>query len=309
MKHDLIVTRLDGARALLLQARDVVDAKKVADIAHAAEIYAKRQKLSQESIDYAHSVKVDAMTLMGDFLRRQEKRSAKHSQGGGSKGSKREPLPKAPPTLQEIGIGKKESSTCQKLSVMSEKEPERHAAIRDAKTPLASVFSSAHVSHNTGDNEWYTPEEFIESAAKVLGEIDLDPASTMEANAVVGAATFYTKDQNGLVRDWKGRVWMNPPFAGNLIEQFTDKLKFHFASGEITAALALVNNATETAWFQKLSEAAGAICFPSRRIKFWHPSKFTAAPLQGQAIIYLGTQVEKFTKEFTQFGLVCHVVR
>jgi hypothetical protein len=66
---DLIVLKVDKARALLAEARDAKDAKKVADLARAAEVYARRQKLSEEAIAYATAVKVDTMTLMGRLLR------------------------------------------------------------------------------------------------------------------------------------------------------------------------------------------------------------------------------------------------
>jgi hypothetical protein len=67
--QDLIVVKVDKARVLLAEARDANDAKKVADLARAAEVYAKRQKLSDEAIAYATAVKVDALTLMEEFLK------------------------------------------------------------------------------------------------------------------------------------------------------------------------------------------------------------------------------------------------
>jgi hypothetical protein len=58
---------------LLLAARGAKDAKRIADIAHAAEIHAKRQQLSQEIVSHATAIKADAMTLMGEFLKQNDK--------------------------------------------------------------------------------------------------------------------------------------------------------------------------------------------------------------------------------------------
>jgi phage N-6-adenine-methyltransferase len=166
---------------------------------------------------------------------------------------------------------------------------------------VEAVKSKPHVANNSGDNEWYTPKEYIEAARLVLGHIDLDPASNPVANEVVRAATYYTAEDSGLDKDWQGTLWMNPPYESGLIGQFVEKLCDSYASGAVAKAVVLVNNATETRWFQSLAEQASAICFPKGRVKFWHPRK-VAVPLQGQAILFLGPSTDEFARAFSEFG-------
>ena len=164
-----------------------------------------------------------------------------------------------------------------------------------------------HVAHNSGNNEWYTPSDYIEAARRVLGSIDLDPASSDEANEVVRATQHYTIDTDGLAQTWSGRVWMNPPYSSDLVSRFTEKLAYHFDHCEVAQAIVLVNNATETQWFQALAFHASGICFPSKRVRFWSPNGVAGAPLQGQAILYLGGNTQRFLEEFDSFGLIVEV--
>lgn len=168
---------------------------------------------------------------------------------------------------------------------------------------IAQVLNKPHVANNSGNNEWYTPQEYIDAAIETMGRIDLDPASSEIANGTVCAKKIFTKDDDGLTKNWSGRVWMNPPYSGELIGRFCDKLAYHVNNDDVEEAIVLVNNATETAWFCKLVSVASAVVFPSSRVKFLDQSgKPTGAPLQGQAVVYIGGNCERFLDSFRSFG-------
>ena len=97
---------------------------------------------------------------------------------------------------------------------------------------------------------------------------------------------------------------MNPPYAQPLVDRFCTRLAREYAEGTVTEACVLVNNATETAWFQEMAAQASAICFPRARVRFWHPERGTTALLQGQAVLYLGSNPSTFRREFVRFGFV-----
>lgn len=98
---------------------------------------------------------------------------------------------------------------------------------------------------------------------------------------------------------------MNPPYAQPLMSDFAEAVTSKYQAGEIKQACILVNNATETQWFQRMLEAASAVCLPKSRIKFVDPQgNPSGAPLQGQAIIYMGDRVKSFAAAFSDEGAV-----
>jgi phage N-6-adenine-methyltransferase len=170
---------------------------------------------------------------------------------------------------------------------------------------------SSHVGEATGEIEWYTPREYIDAAVKVMGGIDLDPASSDKANETVGAASYYTIEDSGLDHDWQGRVWMNPPYATALVTKFAEHLVENHKAKRVPEAIVLVNNATETYWFGNMIRISSAVVFPQGRISFIDKDgEPSGAPLQGQAVLYIGSKhVNRFLTHFSKFGWCARLCR
>lgn len=195
------------------------------------------------------------------------------------------------------------NSAYQVTKLEPEKQEEIAQRMEQGEPPKAvieEVRKRPHVANNSGNNEWYTPAEYIEAARFAMGSIDLDPASSEIANKVVKSSVFYTAESSGLEQKWTGNVWLNPPYASDLIGKFIDKLIAERQN--FRQAIVLVNNATETEWFSKLISVASAVCFPKSRVKFYMPDGKTGAPLQGQAVVYIGENGQAFLKAFRDFG-------
>ena len=184
-------------------------------------------------------------------------------------------------------------------------EAEKKAQAADKKATAKGKADSDgnYRTNNTGENEWYTPAEYVAMARRVMGGIDLDPASCPEANATVCAETFYTERENGLEKKWAGRVWLNPPYSRDLMPAFCEKLAEHVDAGDVTAAILVSHNNTDTGWFHRLADSCAAACFPSKRIRFYR-GEDVAAPVNGQVFFYFGKDVRAFQAEFGRVGWV-----
>lgn len=110
-------------------------------------------------------------------------------------------------------------------------------------------------------DEWYTPKEIIDA----LGEFDLDPCAPMHPLWPT-AKIMYNKQDNGLIQNWGGRIWLNPPYSKPLMWQFVEKLAEH-GNG-----IALLFNRCDSNKFQDIIfKKATGMMFLRNRIKFFRP--------------------------------------
>ena len=178
------------------------------------------------------------------------------------------------------------------------------AEIEQGGKPSEVIKNHVLATKHTGDEESYTPKEYLASARTVMGAIDLDPASNPMAQENVGADRYFTVDDDGLTQEWAGNVWMNPPYTARVINRFIDKLVDHYEAGDVTQAIVLTNNNTDTSWFHQGAKAAAAVCFTAGRINFLKRDGSRSSPTNGQAFLYFGENLSAFKNEFAKHGMV-----
>lgn len=285
----------------------------------AIETLARAEKKDAELQQMIAEQKIRTQRILGRLISEGQERGeiASHQtfRGNQHEDSNTDVLSK-PKTLSDIGITRNESSAFKAIASIpedifeteiQEKKNAVDRALNELTTSgmVALAKGKPHVANNSGENEWYTPLEYIAAAKRVMLGIDTDPASSEVANRTVKSATYYTVDDDGLTKKWSGRVWMNPPYSQPLISQFCEAVTSKYQGGEITSAIVLVNNATETIFFQRMLEAAAAVCFVKGRIKFLNESGDSVnTPLQGQCVLYFGNNIPAFRREYSGFGKI-----
>lgn len=107
------------------------------------------------------------------------------------------------------------------------------------------------------NDEWLTPPDIIEN----IGSFDLDPCSPI-VRPWDTADEHYNINDDGLNKDWYGRVWCNPPY-GLEAAKWLKKLADH------DNGVALLFARTETRmFFEHVWEKATGILFIEGRLYF-----------------------------------------
>ena len=162
-----------------------------------------------------------------------------------------------------------------------------------------------HVVNNSGDFEWYTPTVYTDAAKAVMGGIDLDPASSELANKSVGATRYFTAETNGMEHRWRGRLWLNPPYARGLVQQFCDKLTEEVRAGRRESGRrvdeqrngdGLVSDSARCLFGHVPSARPGEVLAPRE--------SRTRSPVQGQTITYVGENLSCFRSVFSALGSI-----
>lgn len=142
--------------------------------------------------------------------------------------------------------------------------------------PHPTTTNARHLSISV---EHYTPAWIVEAAREVLGgAIDLDPASCELANRTVRAVRIFTRQDDGLERDWNAeRVFLNPPGGkeGNesIQKAWWWKLSQAWSRGTVEHAVFVCFSIEllQTTQFEREPYPLPLqfpICFPSRRIPY-----------------------------------------
>jgi phage N-6-adenine-methyltransferase len=288
---------VEKARTLLARSHDVDEIRKIKDGAQLAAHYARMRGAGVESINDALEIVLRAQRRLGEFLI--EAGPKRSGPGRGKKGPRGDFF-----SFASLKLDKKEAGRAKKIAKAPEEVFESHiAAVRSkgARLTMSGMIAAASSSKKYDGDEHYTPSDYIDLVREVLGSIDLDPASNIEAQTTVGAALWYGKKEDGLAHEWSGRVFLNPPYSDPA--PWIAKLLEALGSGAVPEAIVLTNNTTDTDWAQSLLDASAAVCFTRGRIAFDRPgSKANKGTRQGQVFFYLGNDPDSFIAAFEEFS-------
>ena len=96
----------------------------------------------------------------------------------------------------------------------------------------------------------FSPSPLVAIVRTVLGGIDLDPASSKEAQRGVEAREWYGPKEDGVSQIWKGKVYCFPPL--HQVSAFADKLSISVTTPGVESAAFLAPSDSAPEWAQKL---------------------------------------------------------
>lgn len=121
-----------------------------------------------------------------------------------------------------------------------------------------------HQSAAMESDEWLTPP-YVIAALGGTESFDLDPCAPVRRPWPM-AKRHYTVEDNGLLKPWSGRVWLNPPYGGpSIIGPWLRYMAGHGHGIALTFARTETDLFHETVW-----QKAAAVLFLRGRLFFHH---------------------------------------
>lgn len=151
-------------------------------------------------------------------------------------------------------------------------------------------------------NDWYTPKYIMDA---LDCRFDLDVAAPKEGPRHVYAVRWFSIEDDALTKDWRGFVWMNPPFGKkNAIKPWLDKF-FDHGNG-----IALTPDRTSCPWWQEANAKACATLFIAGKVKFERPDGTRGeSPSTGTTLFASGGEGMHALRRAMQSGLGPAMVR
>ena len=128
-------------------------------------------------------------------------------------------------------------------------------------------------------DNWATPQDFFDKLNEEF-HFTLDPCANEENHK---CNLFYTKEQDGLTKDWGGPVvFCNPPYG----KEIADWVRYSYEQSQKpnTTVVMLIPARTDTRYFHDYIYGKAEIRFIKGRLKFGDAT--TAAPFPSMVVVY-----------------------
>lgn len=126
---------------------------------------------------------------------------------------------------------------------------------------------------------WSTPQAFFDKYNKTHN-FDVDVCATKD-NAK--CSKFYTMEDDGLLQEWVGNVWMNPPYGREIGKWIEKAFNSVFVDKTANKVVCLLPSRTDTKWFHNYC-IKGDIEFIKGRLKFGNAKN--SAPFPSMVVVF-----------------------
>lgn len=132
-------------------------------------------------------------------------------------------------------------------------------------------------------DKWYTPKYIFDAMGGVM--FDLDVAAP-NGRSAPRSLPRVDQQQQPIAHDWRGFVWMNPPYGGrNALAPWLEKFIGH-GNG-----ICIVPDRTSAPWFQAAAPRMDGALFLSPKVQFERPDgSLGKSPGAGSVLFYVGPQ-------------------